>query len=94
MFCKRCPSNRQQTFNGEIAIHFPGLDGLNKPIVWVFPKLWVCMDCGFAEFAIPERELDVLLRGDPVKGTVVLAGKLIESAPKEQRLNRWSMSKN
>jgi hypothetical protein len=38
MVCKRCASNHQSAFNGEIAIHFPGLKGLDKPIVWVFPK--------------------------------------------------------
>ena len=44
-------------------IHFPGLKGLDKPIVWVFPKLLVCLNCGFTEFAIPETELRVLRDG-------------------------------
>lgn len=52
------------TFNAEIAIHFPGRKGLNAPLVWVFPKLTVCLECGFAEFEIPERELRVLNEGD------------------------------
>ena len=72
MACKRCASDRQSLFNGEIAIHFPGLEGLDKPIVWVFPKLVVCLHCGFAEFAVPEREMQVLLQGSPVEGAVVL----------------------
>ena len=55
--CRSCQSANQSTFNGEIAIHFPGLEGLDKPIVWVFPKLLVCLNCGFTEFAIPEAEL-------------------------------------
>lgn len=59
MVCKQCASE-MQSFDGEIAIHFPGLDGLNKPIVWVFPKLFVCLRCGFTEFNVPERELHVL----------------------------------
>ena len=58
--CKSCQSSNQSTFNGEIAIHFSGLEGLNKPIVWVFPKVLVCLNCGFTEFAIPEKELGVL----------------------------------
>jgi hypothetical protein len=33
---------------------------LDKPIVWVFPKLLVCLDCGFTEFPVPETELRVL----------------------------------
>lgn len=68
MPCKSCQSSDQRTFNGEIAIHFPGLDGLDKPIVWVFPKLVVCLQCGFSEFTVPERELQVLEKGTPVKG--------------------------
>ena len=72
MPCKSCESNNQRTFNGEIAIHFPGREGLDKPIVWVFPKLVVCLHCGFTEFTVPERELQVLERGTPVEGAVVL----------------------
>jgi hypothetical protein len=59
-------------FNSEIAIHFPGLEGLDKPIVWIFPKLVVCLHCGFAEFAVPEREMQVLLQGSPIEGAVIL----------------------
>jgi hypothetical protein len=40
--------------------------------VWVFPKLVVCLHCGFAEFALPQRELQVLEQGSPVEGAVVL----------------------
>ena len=60
MNCHACGSEQQKTFTAEIAIHFPGLDGLNKPIVWVFPKLLVCLACGISQFNIPERELRVL----------------------------------
>ena len=60
MACRSCKSENQSNFNGEIAIHFPGLKGLNKPIVWVFPKLVGCLDCGFTECVIPETELRVL----------------------------------
>lgn len=63
MPCKSCQSDAQETFNGEIAIHFPGLQGLKKPIVRVFPKLVVCLDCGFAEFLVPESELRLLSEG-------------------------------
>ena len=62
--CRSCESTNQNMFNGEIAIHFPGLEGLDKPIVWVFPKLLVCLNCGFTEFAIPETELRQLAKSD------------------------------
>jgi len=79
MTCKRCRSDSHSVFNGETAIHFPGLKGLDKPIVWVFPKLAVCLECGFAEFTIPERELSVLATGEAVAGTVVLDKKVARS---------------
>jgi hypothetical protein len=63
MRCKSCSSESQQEFRAEMIVHFPGLDGLDKPIVWVFPKLLACMNCGFTEFAIPETELAVLASG-------------------------------
>jgi hypothetical protein len=69
-----CQSQNQQEFNGEIAGHFPGLDGLVKPIVWVFPKVSVCLNCGSAEFAILEKELQVLRTGTPVEGAAVWLG--------------------
>jgi hypothetical protein len=56
MACKQCDSDSQSTFNGEVAIHYPGLKGLDKPIVWVFPKLAVCLRCGLTEFTVPEEK--------------------------------------
>jgi hypothetical protein len=70
--CRSCQSTHRNTLNGEIAIHFRGIEGLDKPIVWVFPKLTVCMNCGFTEFVVPERELQVLVDGAPVEGTLIL----------------------
>lgn len=59
MSCKRCTSEAKD-FNGELAIHFPGLKGLDKPIVWVFPKLRVCLGCGLGEFVVPDEQLKQL----------------------------------
>jgi hypothetical protein len=60
MACKACGSDRLKTFNGEVAIHLPGLEGSNDPIVWVFPKVLVCLNCRGVEFAIPDAERSVL----------------------------------
>ena len=57
MPCKSCASLNQGTFTGEIAILFPGLKPIDKPILWVFPKLIVCLDCGTTEFTVPKSEL-------------------------------------
>jgi len=40
-----------------MVIHFSGLKNLDKPGVWVFPKLLVCLDCGGSQFKIREMEL-------------------------------------
>ena len=47
-----------------MGIHFPGLKGIDTPVVWVFPDVVVCLDCGTAEFAVPEEELRQLAKGD------------------------------
>ena len=66
--CISWQSQVQKTLTAEIAIHFPGIEGLNKPIVWVFPKISVCLDCGIAQFTLSEKELEVLRTGAPVEG--------------------------
>ena len=63
MLCLTCHSANTLDYPSEINIHFPGMQGLNIPTVLVFPKLLVCLDCGFVEFEIPERELRVLKEG-------------------------------
>jgi hypothetical protein len=61
MSCNSCHSLNQSHFGGAMGIHFTGLENLNKPTVWVFPQLLVCMDCGFAEFNLPEAERERLV---------------------------------
>jgi hypothetical protein len=82
MICKRCASDSQRSFNGEVAIHFPGLNGLDKPIVWAFPKLAVCLKCGFTEFMVPERELRVLVHSTPVEGALILGKRAVRQSDK------------
>jgi len=70
MSCRRCASDSLKSFNGELAVHFPGLEGLDKPIVWVFPKLLVCLQCGFGEFEVPDEQREQLKNGGvPVQRT-------------------------
>jgi len=49
-----------------MGIHFPELKNIDKPVVWVFPEVVVCLDCGTAEFAVPEAELRQLAKGHAV----------------------------
>jgi len=63
MACASCGSEKQAELGAEMNIHFPGLKGLDKPIVWVFPKVEVCFGCGLTLFITPETELRVLEKG-------------------------------
>ena len=64
MPCKSCGSVNQGKFSAEMGIHFLGLKNIDKPVVWVFPKLVVCLDCGATEFVLPDAELCLLAKGD------------------------------
>jgi hypothetical protein len=63
MPCK-CESLHQSKFRGEMGIRCLGLTNIDRPIVWVFPELIVCLDCGRAEFVVPEAELRQLAKLD------------------------------
>jgi len=62
-FCRLCQSVNRE-FTAEVNIHFPGMKGLNKPSVMVFPRLSVCLDCGVAQFDVPDAELLRLAEDD------------------------------
>ena len=64
MLCHSCHSAKLQEYTAEINIHFPGLKGLDIPTVWVFPRLLVCLDCGLAQFTIPDAERKTLAERD------------------------------
>ena len=57
MRCQSCQSTSQIELPGEIAVHFPGRENLNTPHVFVFPDVVFCLDCGSANFTVPEAEL-------------------------------------
>lgn len=57
MACVSCGSENQTLFGAEMNIHFPGLEGLDKPGVLAFPHVKVCFSCGLALFVLPPREL-------------------------------------
>jgi len=65
MPCLLCGSNTEAEFTAEMVVHFSfsGSKNLNKPGVWVFPKVLVCLDCGISQFTIPESELALLATG-------------------------------
>jgi transposase len=64
MRCPSCGSRNQADFVAEINVHFRGLRNLDKPGILLFPKLLLCLDCGFSCFTTPATELALLTLGD------------------------------
>jgi hypothetical protein len=60
MSCRLCSSERQTEFGTEMIVHCSGLKNLDQPGVLAFPKISVCLDCGFADFRLAEPELALL----------------------------------
>ena len=68
MPCKLCGSVKQRKFSAEVSMHFLGLHNIDEPVVWVFPKVVVCLDCGTAEFVVPTADLRQLAKGEAAAG--------------------------
>jgi hypothetical protein len=60
MKCRSCGSKDQTEFASEICVHILGLQNVEKPTVLLFPRLLVCMYCGFTELMLAENELRLL----------------------------------
>jgi hypothetical protein len=63
MVCPSCQSLNQAEFTAEMIVHSPGSENLDKPGVWLFPKLSVCLDCGVSRFTIPQPSKLLLTSG-------------------------------
>jgi hypothetical protein len=57
MSCQLCGSSKEAELTAEMLVHFPGLKNVDKPAVWLFPRLLVCPNCGLSRFTVPETEL-------------------------------------
>jgi len=68
MPCTSCGSENLRKFKAEIGIVLPGFLRLFDPTVFVWPELVVCLACGTAQFAVPERELRLLAKADSSPG--------------------------
>jgi len=79
MACLLCASPNLSEFPAEINIHFPGVKNLDRPTVFVFPKLLVCLDCGFTRFTTPETELALLAGRAPTTETATAPEVVLRS---------------
>lgn len=71
MSCLLCGSDNEAEFAAEMIVHFRGLKNLDKPGVWVFPKLLVCLHCGSSYFTVPQSELALIARGNEANGASI-----------------------
>lgn len=46
--------------------HFSSTKNIDRPGVWVFPILLVCLDCGLLQSIVPAAELALLAAGIPI----------------------------
>jgi len=65
MACDLCASSNEVEFPSEIILHFPfsGLEHLDKNGVLLYPKVLVCLTCGFSRFKTSESEVAALAKG-------------------------------
>ena len=67
--CRACGSEANQAeLDAQVCIHFPGLENLDTPPVFVFAKVSVCLECGASTFTIPETELLLIGKKCPTRG--------------------------
>ena len=59
MFCPQCASGNQAQLSAGMMIHFSGLKNLDKPGLFVFPRVLFCLDCGFSRFYCPGNRVGV-----------------------------------
>jgi hypothetical protein len=67
MSCPECALSNQAEFSAEMVVHSSGLKNIDRPAVYVFPKILVCLDCGSARFIVPKSELASLADSVPTK---------------------------
>jgi hypothetical protein len=56
-----------------MVVHLGGLKNLDKSGVCLFPKILVCVDCGFSQFTVPKAELALLASDSPDSERVRMA---------------------
>jgi hypothetical protein len=56
----------EHKFIAETGIRRPGMKNIERSVVWVFSELIVCLDCGTAQFVVPEAELRLLAKSAAV----------------------------
>jgi mannitol-specific phosphotransferase system IIBC component len=73
MSCLACGLSNQVEFSAEMIVHLGGLKNLDYSGVLLFPKLMVCVSCGFSQFTVLKAELALLASDSPKSERVTMA---------------------
>lgn len=73
MSCPTSGLGNQVEFSAEMIVHLGGLKHLDKSGVILFPKLLVCVSCGFSQFTVSKAELALLASDSPNSERVRMA---------------------
>jgi hypothetical protein len=73
MSCPACRLDNQVEFSAEMLVHLGGLKNLDKSGVCMFPKILVCLSCGFSQFTAPKAALALLASDSPNSERVRMA---------------------
>jgi hypothetical protein len=63
MGCKRCGSEVQEVFDGELTASAPDIERLEMRPFYLCQDILICLMCGHAELAVPASELSQLRKG-------------------------------
>jgi len=61
--CASCGSESLAKLDARLKLHFPPFNGLKKFPVSTSSEIVVCLDCGFAHFALSPTELQLVKEG-------------------------------
>jgi hypothetical protein len=77
MVCPKCQSSSLSEIPAEIRLYRNRPRTLSHPPLTPYPDVLVCLDCGYAEFSIPESWLRAgwLRPNAPANGTISLVPK-------------------
>jgi len=73
MSCPACRLDNQMEFSAEMMVHLGGIKNLDNSGVVLFPKVLVCMDCGFSQFTVQKAALAMLASDCPTSERVKMA---------------------
>ena len=81
MVCSKCQSISLLVIPAEIRLYRNGPRTLSHPPLTPSPDVRVCMDCGFAEFTIPESWLAAgwLRQNAAARGTPIIVATAVEA---------------